>query len=39
MIETQDPVFANLMEQLRLTEIVMFDTDLDRIKGITRVKL
>jgi predicted nucleic acid-binding protein len=34
-----DAYHAVLMEQLRLTEIVTFDTDFDRIKGITRVKL
>jgi predicted nucleic acid-binding protein len=28
-----------LMEYLHLTEIVSFDTDFDRIEGITRVKL
>jgi uncharacterized protein len=34
-----DAYHAVLMEQLNLTEIVTFDTDFDRIKGITRVKL
>jgi predicted nucleic acid-binding protein len=34
-----DAYHAVLMEQLNLTEIVSFDTDFDKIKGITRVKL
>jgi predicted nucleic acid-binding protein len=34
-----DAYHAVLMEQLNLTEIVTFDTDFDKIKGITRVKL
>jgi predicted nucleic acid-binding protein len=34
-----DAYHAVLMEQLHLTEIVTFDTDFDRIEGITRVKL
>jgi predicted nucleic acid-binding protein len=34
-----DAYHAVLMEQLTLTEIVSFDTDFDKIKGITRVKL
>jgi predicted nucleic acid-binding protein len=34
-----DAYHAVLMEQLNLTEIVTFDTDFDRIKGITRVKI
>jgi predicted nucleic acid-binding protein len=34
-----DAYHAVLMEQLNLTEIVTFDTDFDRITGITRVKL
>jgi uncharacterized protein len=34
-----DAYHAVLMEVLHLTEIVTFDTDFDKIKGITRVKL
>jgi predicted nucleic acid-binding protein len=34
-----DAYHAVLMEQLNLTEIVTFDTDFDKIKGISRVKL
>jgi uncharacterized protein len=34
-----DAYHAVLMEQFNLTEIVTFDTDFDKIKGITRVKL
>jgi predicted nucleic acid-binding protein len=34
-----DAYHAVLMEQLNLTEIVTFDTDFDRITGITRVKI
>src|ERR671914_1564235 len=34
-----DAYHAVLMEQLNLTEIVTFDTDFDRITGISRVKL
>jgi uncharacterized protein len=34
-----DAYHAVLMEQLHLTEIVTFDTDFDRITGITRIKL
>jgi predicted nucleic acid-binding protein len=34
-----DAYHAVLMELLHLTEIVTFDTDFDKIKGITRVKL
>jgi predicted nucleic acid-binding protein len=34
-----DAYHAVLMEHLNLTEIVSFDTDFDKIKGITRVKL
>jgi predicted nucleic acid-binding protein len=34
-----DAYHAVLMEQLHLTEIVTFDTDFDKIKGITRIKL
>ena len=34
-----DAYHAVLMEQLNMREIVTFDTDFDRIEGITRVKL
>jgi uncharacterized protein len=34
-----DAYHAVLMEQLNLTEIVTFDKDFDKIKGIIRVKL
>jgi predicted nucleic acid-binding protein len=34
-----DAYHAVLMEQLHLTEVVTFDTDFDKIEGITRVKL
>jgi predicted nucleic acid-binding protein len=33
-----DAYHAVLMEQLNLTEIVTFDTDFDKIKGISRIK-
>jgi predicted nucleic acid-binding protein len=33
-----DACHAVLMEQLNLTEIVSFDTDFDRIEGITRIQ-
>jgi predicted nucleic acid-binding protein len=33
-----DAYHAVLMEQLNLTEIVSFDTDFDRIEGITRIQ-
>jgi predicted nucleic acid-binding protein len=38
-ISFADAYHAVLMEQLNLTEIVTFDTDFDKIKGISRVKL
>ena len=34
-----DAYHAVLMEHLNITEIISFDTDFDKIKGITRVKL
>jgi predicted nucleic acid-binding protein len=34
-----DAYHAVLMEQLNLTEIVSFDKDFNRLKGITRIKL
>jgi predicted nucleic acid-binding protein len=33
-----DAYFAALMEQLKLTEIVSFDRDFDRVPGLTRVE-
>ena len=33
-----DAYFAALMEQLKLREIVSFDTDFDKVPGITRVE-
>jgi predicted nucleic acid-binding protein len=38
-ISFADAYHAVLMELLHLTEIVTFDTDFDKIAGITRVKL